>query len=134
MEYMYIITLNNRKCQNTSKCLLQKGTERKKTSSHILDPSKAFGLSRTIFLSRTMGKGGGRNFRLCPLLGPHDILTGPNWHNAQLDHIFYKIRQLLCLSGTIYYIRFFIFLIKSPCGAPGGPVQNCTCTTRPWDQ
>ena len=36
MEYMYIITLNDRKRQNVSKCLLPNGTERKKTSSHII--------------------------------------------------------------------------------------------------
>ena len=60
---------------------------------NILDPSNAFSLPRTIFLLRTMGKGGGGGkLRLCPLLGPQDILTGPNWHNAQLDHVFYKIR------------------------------------------
>ena len=32
-----------------------------------------------------------RYFRLCPLLGPQGILTGPNWHSAQLDYVFYKI-------------------------------------------
>ena len=75
MEYTYIITLNDRKCQNASKCLLPNGTERKKTSSQVnLGPSNAFGLSRSIFLSRTMGKGGGRDFRLCPLLAPQGIL------------------------------------------------------------
>ena len=58
MEYMYlyIITLNDRKCQNA---YLEMATNKKKTSSHIiLDPTNAFGLSRTIFLSRTMGKVG----------------------------------------------------------------------------
>ena len=74
------------------------------------------------YLSRTNGEGWGRNFRLCPLLGHQGILTGPNWHNAQLDHVFYKIRPLLGLSGTIYYKGFFIFFFtKSPCGAPAGP-------------
>ena len=61
----------------------------------ILDPSNVFGLSRTIFLTRTMGKGGGggeRIFRLCPLLGSQGILTESNLNNAQLDHVFYKIR------------------------------------------
>ena len=50
-------------------------------------------LSRNNFLCRKQwGKGGGRNFRLCPLLSPQGNLTGPNWHIAHLDHVSYKIR------------------------------------------
>ena len=90
---MCIITQNDRKCQNTSKCLLQNGTESNDTSSYnLLDHSNAFGLSGGNFLSRTSlpepilsGEGGGVvNFQLFPLLGPPCILTGPNWHMHNL--------------------------------------------------
>ena len=35
-----------------------------------------------------------------------------------------------------HIIGIFFFLTKSPCGGPRGSGldQNCTCTTRPWDQ
>ena len=80
MECMYIITQNDRKCQNASKCLLRNGTESNDTSSYryiLLDHSNAFGLSGGFFLSRTslpepiLKWGRGMNFQLCPLLGPH---------------------------------------------------------------
>ena len=46
--------LNDRKCQNASKCLLRNGTESNNTFPYILlDYSNAFGLSRRNFLSRT---------------------------------------------------------------------------------
>ena len=128
------MTLNDRKCQNPSKCLLQNGTKRKKTSSYIiLDPSNAFGLSRIIFFVANNGEGGGGNFRLCPILGPQGILTGPNLHNAQLDHVFYKIRPSWLLR---HIIGIFSFFDKVPLWGPRGSGldQNCTCTTRPWDQ
>ena len=48
-------------------------------------------VEKTFFCCEQWGRGGG-NFRLSPLMGPQGILTGPNWHNAQLDHAFYKIR------------------------------------------
>ena len=75
---MCIITQNDRKCQNASKCLLRNGTESNNTSSYILlGHSNAFGLSGGNFLSRTSlpepilsGEGGGVNFQLFPLLGP----------------------------------------------------------------
>ena len=77
MEYMCIITQNDRKCQNASKCLLRNGTESIDTSSYILlDPSNAFGLSGGNILSRTslpepiLSGEGGVNFQLFPLLGP----------------------------------------------------------------
>ena len=35
-------------------------------------------------LSYVRKGGGGVNFQLCPLLGPHGILTGPNWHMHNL--------------------------------------------------
>ena len=74
---MCIITQNDRKCQNASKCLLRNGTESNDTSSYILlDHSNAFGLSGGNFLSRTtfiepifIGEGG-VNFQQFPLLGP----------------------------------------------------------------
>ena len=51
---MCIITQNDRKCQNASKCLLRNGTENNNTSSYILlDHSNAFNLSGGNFLSRT---------------------------------------------------------------------------------
>ena len=54
IHYMCIITQNNRKCQNASKCLLRNGTESNDTSSYILlHHSNAFGLSGGNFLSRT---------------------------------------------------------------------------------
>ena len=54
MEYMCIITQNDRKCQNASKCLLRNGTESNDTFSYILlDHSNAFGLSGGNILSRT---------------------------------------------------------------------------------
>ena len=92
MEYMCIITQNDRKCQNASKCLLRNGTESNDTSSYILlDHSNAFGLSGGNILSRTSlpepilsGEGGGVNFQLFPLLGPPCILTGHNWHMHNL--------------------------------------------------
>ena len=65
---MCIITQNNRKCQNASKCLLRNGTESNDTSSYILlHHSNAFGLSGGNFfvenkLTRAYlkwGKGGG---------------------------------------------------------------------------
>ena len=75
---MCIITQNDRKCQNTPKCLLRNVTESNDTSSYILlDHSNTFGLSGGNFLSRTSlpepilnGEGGGVNFQLFPLLGP----------------------------------------------------------------
>ena len=49
-----IITQNDRKRQNASKCLLRNGTESNDTSSYILlDHSNAFNLSGGNFLSRT---------------------------------------------------------------------------------
>ena len=87
---MCIITQNDRKCQNASKCLLRNGTESNDTSSYILlAHSNAFGFSGRNFLSRTslpepILSGEGVNFQLFPLLGPPCILTGPNWHMHNL--------------------------------------------------
>ena len=88
---MCIITQNDRKCQNASKCLLRNGIESNDTSSYILlGNSNAFGLSGGNFLSRTslpepiLSGEGGLNFQLFPLLGPPCILTGPNWHMHNL--------------------------------------------------
>ena len=90
---MCIITQNDRKCQNASKCLLRNGTESNDTSSYIhLGHSNAFGLLGGNFLSRTSlpepilsGEvGGGCEFSTIPLLGPPCILTGPNWHMHNL--------------------------------------------------
>ena len=88
-----IITQNDRKCQNASKCLLRNGTESNDTSSYILlGHSNAFGLSGGNFfvenkLTRAYlkwGGGGGVNLQLFPLLGPPCILTGPKWHMHNL--------------------------------------------------
>ena len=93
MVYMCIITQNDRKCQNASKCLLRNGTESNDTSSYIpLDHSNAFGLSGGNFLSRTSlpepilswERGEGLNFQLFPLLGLPCILTEPKWHMHNL--------------------------------------------------
>ena len=75
---MCIITQNDRKCQNASKCLLRNGTESNDTSSYILlDHSNAFNLSGGNFLSRTSlpepilsGEGGGEFFNYSPFWGP----------------------------------------------------------------
>ena len=122
MEYMYIITLNDRKCQNASKCLLRIEIEtstkmytlflnrielmtygpyahkwhRKEENffTHHFKSLKCirFSLSRTILFCHKQWGRGMQNFRLSPLLGPKGILTGQNWHNSQLDHVFYKRR------------------------------------------
>ena len=76
-QNMCIITQNDRKCQNASKCLLRNGTESNDTSSYIfLDHSNAFNLSGGILLSRTSlpepifsGKGGWI-FNYSPCWGP----------------------------------------------------------------
>ena len=57
--------------------------------THQLRSLKFIRFVENNFLSRTMEGG---DFRQCPLLGPKVILTAPNWHNAQLDHVLYKIR------------------------------------------
>ena len=62
MDYMSIMTLNDRKCQNALKCFLRNGTESKNTSSYILfDHLYAFGLSRNNFFCRKQrgNEGGG---------------------------------------------------------------------------
>ena len=93
---MCIITQNDRKCQNVSKCLLLNGTESNDTSSYILlDHSNAFGLSGgNILLRRSLPEpilsgegGGGGEFSTIPfwaLFWAPCILTGPNWHMHNL--------------------------------------------------
>ena len=49
-------------------------------------------VENNFFVAHKREGGWGRNFRLCPHLGPQVILTWLNWQNAQLDHVFYKIR------------------------------------------
>ena len=57
MEYIYIMTLNDRKCQNASKCLLGNGTESKNNTSYILqDNFNAFGFVETQFFCRERGR------------------------------------------------------------------------------
>ena len=74
MEYMYIITLNDRKCQNASKCLLRNGTEREKTSSHIHFRSlKCIRFVENNFVVANNGEGGGI-LDFVPFSGP-----GPSW-------------------------------------------------------
>ena len=76
---MCIITQNDRKCQNASKCLLRNGTESNDTSSYILlAHSNAFGLSGGNFfvenkLTRAYlkwGRGGGWIFNYSPFWDP----------------------------------------------------------------
>ena len=90
---MCIITQNDRKCQNASKCLLRNGTESNDTSSYILlDHFNAFGLSGGNFLSKTSlpepslsgAAGGGVEFSTIPTFGAPCILTRPNWHMHNL--------------------------------------------------
>ena len=94
---MCIITQNDRKCQNASKCLLRNGTESNDISSYIfLDHSNAFGLSRgNMYVEnkltrayRKWGRGGGVEFSTIPPFGYPCILTGPNWHmhNLAMGH------------------------------------------------
>ena len=84
---MCIITQNNRKCQNASKCLLRNGPESNDTSSYILlHHSNAFDLSGGNFLSRTslpesiLSEERGGEFSAIPPFGTPCNLTGPNWH------------------------------------------------------
>ena len=92
MEYMCIITQNDRKCQNASKCLLRNGTESNDTSSYILlDHSNAFGLSGGNILSRTSlpepilsGEGGGGEFSTIPSFGAPLHFDWTNWHMHNL--------------------------------------------------
>ena len=116
-----ITTWNDRKCPNTSKCLLRNGTKRKNTSSHIiLDPSNVLSLLRTIVFVINNGERGERIFILCPVLGLQGILTGPNLHNAQLDHVFYILIKTIT-RHLRHKIRKKCFFTKSPCWAPWGP-------------
>ena len=87
-----IITQNDRKCQNASKCLLRNGTESNNTSSYILsDHSNAFNLSGANFfvenkLTRAYlkwGKGGGLNFSTIPPFGA-PLHFDWNWHMHNL--------------------------------------------------
>ena len=59
--------------------------------THHFRSLKCIRFVKNNFFVTNNGEGGG-NFTLCPLLGLQGILTGPNWHLAQLDHVFYKIR------------------------------------------
>ena len=93
-HYMCIITQNNRKCQNASKCLLRNGTESNDTSSYILFITPMHLVcGEEIFVENKLtraylkwgrGGGGGVNFQLFPLLGSLCNLTGPNWHMHNL--------------------------------------------------
>ena len=99
MEYMYIITQNDRKCQNASKCLLRNGTESNDTSSYILiDHSNAFGLSGGNFfvedkLTRAYLKWRkGRIFNYSPFWGPLHFDRTKLVH-VQLGYGAYNIRS-----------------------------------------
>ena len=100
MEYICIITQNDRKCQNASKCLLRNGTESNDTSSYILlDHSNAFGLSGGNILSRTSlpepilsGKGGGVEFSTTPSFGAPLHFDWTKLAHAQLGYGAYNIR------------------------------------------
>ena len=96
---MCIITQNDRKCQNASKCLLRNGTESNGTSSYILlDHSNAFGLSGGNILSRTSlqepilsGEGGGK-FSTIPSFGAPLHFDWTKLAHAQLGYGAYNIR------------------------------------------
>ena len=101
MEYMCIITQNDRKCQNASKYLLRNGTESNDTSSYILiDHSNAFGLLGGKFLLRTslpepilsVGKGGGGEFSTIPPFGASLHFDWTKLTHAQLGYGAYNIR------------------------------------------
>ena len=68
----------------------------RKQEHFFIHPYRSFQCIRFVeklfFLSKTMGKERGRDFRLCPLLSPQGNLTWPNLHIAHLDHVSYKIR------------------------------------------
>ena len=98
---MCIITQNDRKCQNASKCLLRNGTESNDTSSYILlDHSNAFGLSGGNFLSRTSlpepiligEEGGGGKFSTIPPFGAPLHFDWTKLAHAQLGYGAYNIR------------------------------------------
>ena len=97
---MCIITQNDRKCQNASKCLLRNGTESNDTSSYILlDHSNAFNLSGGNFLSRTSlpepilsGEGGGVNFSTIPPFGAPLHFDWTKLAHAQLGYGAFNIR------------------------------------------
>ena len=96
---MCIITQNDRKCQNASKCLLWNGTESNNTSSYILlGHSNAFGVSGGNFLSRTSlpepilsGEGGGE-FSTIPPFGAPLHFDWTKLAHAQLGYGAYNIR------------------------------------------
>ena len=97
---MCIITQNNRKCQNASKCLIQNGTESNDTSSYIiLDHSNAFNLSGGNYLSRASlpepilsGEGGGVNFSTIPPFGAPLHFECTKLAHAQLGYGAFNIR------------------------------------------
>ena len=84
IDYMCIIALNDRKCQNASICLFQNGTESNNTFSYIL--LGHFSVCQEDFFCREQAYqslsyvGKGVNFQLCPPLGPPGIFTAPNWY------------------------------------------------------
>ena len=96
---MCIITQNNRKCQNASKCLLRNGTASNDTSSYILlDHSNVFNLSCGNFLSRTSlpepilsGEGGG-DFSTIPPFGAPLHFDWTILAHAQLSYGAFNIR------------------------------------------
>ena len=98
MEYMCIITQNDRKCQNASKCFLRNGTESNDTSSYILlDHSNAFGLSGGNILSRTslpepILRGEGGEFSTIPSFGAPLHFDWTKLAHAQLGYGAYNIR------------------------------------------
>ena len=97
---MCIITQNDRKCQNASKCLLRNGTESNDTSYILLDHSNAFGLLGGNFLSRKSlpepilsGEGGvGVEFSTIPPFGAPLHFDWTQLAHAQLGYEAYNIR------------------------------------------
>ena len=95
MEYMCIITKDDRKCQNVSKCLLRNGTESNNTFSYILlDHSNAFGLSGGNFFvenkfTRAYLKVLILTFLLKPLNGIQGNLTGSKILTSSTKFVFF---------------------------------------------
>ena len=97
---MCIITQNDRKCQNASKCLLRNGTESNDTSSYILlDHSNAFNLSGGNFfvenkLTRAYLKWGrgGLDFSTIPPFGAPFHFDWTKLAHAQLGYGAFNIR------------------------------------------
>ena len=110
---MYIITLNDRKCQK----MLTSKWQRKEENfcTHHFRSLKCIRFVENIFLSRTMGEGGGFQ-TMFPSGAPGHL----DWTKlAQCTTKSCILQNKTILRPLRLIIGFF--LTKSPCGAPGGP-------------